>query len=129
MQATRQGWPYSRRRLPQRHDRLVYSRATPCRWPVCSLACLFADLFVGWPTLAGLFVPLQKGYYAGAMRISASPFCTMAPLVARILTTRPETSDCTSLKTFMASISATTWPTWIISPTETKGGEVGEGAE
>ncbi len=32
-QATRKGWPYDRQLLHRRHERLVYSRATPCGWP------------------------------------------------------------------------------------------------
>src|SRR5579885_2120216 len=32
-QATRKGWPYYIRPLHQRHDRFVYSRASPCGWP------------------------------------------------------------------------------------------------
>src|SRR5579884_3858259 len=32
-QATRKGWPYYIRPLQRRHERHVYSRATPCGWP------------------------------------------------------------------------------------------------
>ncbi len=32
-QATRQGWLYYIRSIHKRHDRIVYSRATPCGWP------------------------------------------------------------------------------------------------
>src|SRR5579885_3469001 len=41
------------------------SGATPCGWPVCSLVCLFAGLFVRWPALAGLFVRWSVCLLAG----------------------------------------------------------------
>jgi hypothetical protein len=49
-QATRKGWPYYRRPLHQRHERIAYSRATPCGWPV-GVGGLWAWVACGrgWP--------------------------------------------------------------------------------
>jgi len=49
-QATRKGWPYYIRPLHQRHDRFVYSRATPCGWPADRGCRLAGD--VGWPGMS-----------------------------------------------------------------------------
>src|SRR5579885_440177 len=71
---------------------------------------------------------LRDGY-KGSILISVSPFCTTSPFWATRATTRPAISDWISLKTFIASTRAMTWPTWTVSPRLTKGGVEGEGAE
>src|SRR5579885_2858523 len=59
-QATRKGWPYYRRPLHQRHDRFVYSRATPCGWPA-------------WRS-HGLQLPLLGPALAGGLRGAGTSF-------------------------------------------------------
>ena len=65
--------------------------------------------------------------HTGSTRINTFPLCTTSPLFATNSTTRPVTSDWISLKTFMASINATTCPACTTSPGRTNGGEVGDG--
>lgn len=50
----------------------------------------------------------QDRAYSGSILISGSPFCTTSPFSATRATTRPATSDWISLKTFIASMRATT---------------------
>jgi hypothetical protein len=40
-QATRKGWPYYTRPLHKPYDTFVYSRATPCGWPVAAFRYRF----------------------------------------------------------------------------------------
>src|SRR5579885_77127 len=54
------------------------SGATPCGWPVCSLVCLFAGLFVRWPALAGLFVRWSVCLLAGVGWSVCSLVCLLA---------------------------------------------------
>src|SRR5579884_3428233 len=64
-QATRKGWPYYIRPLHRRHDRRVYSRATPCGWPAARSHGLQR-------TLLGMAL-LYYGYSWGLRRASLHP--------------------------------------------------------
>src|SRR5579885_2559249 len=54
------GWPYSIRPLHKRHDRIAYSRATPCGWPVAH--GLWPVAHGLWPVAHGLW-PVAHGLW------------------------------------------------------------------